>query len=244
MLHAAGLRQPIRPVTQVRVTLLRLAAATLTATGSGTAVAQARLHASATDSPTLLPRPGWDGRQTIEVSCCCFCYPVHTGVCTQGGHLQVLVLVLLGQYLVDRWLLDLCLDIVAPTTTAQELAVELFCQTGASSCTCSLHLSCHHFGWTCSLHLSRGERCAVKLPLLAAIVWGKLRKWHPLRSGFFSFRTAQGWGLRLALLCLLVPLGELPLYHLRVRWSASGVVWWVRRLLSDRICAGPSDACR
>ena len=58
---------------------------------------------------------------------------------------------------------------------------------------------------------------AVKLPLLAAIVWGKLRKWHPRRSGFFSFRIDRAWALRLAALCLLVPVIELPLYHLRVR---------------------------
>ena len=56
----------------------------------------------------------------------------------------------------------------------------------------------------------------MKLPLLATIVWGKLRKWHPLTSGFFSFRTSQRWAICVAVLCILVPLVELPLYHLRV----------------------------
>ena len=44
--------------------------------------------------------------------------------------MQVLVLIALVQYLVDRWLFDILLDVVGPNiSTVQELAVGLFCQT-------------------------------------------------------------------------------------------------------------------
>ena len=52
--------------------------------------------------------------------------------------MQVLILILLGSYLVDKWLLEICFDIVGDrVTAAQELAIELFCGLGKTQASCT-----------------------------------------------------------------------------------------------------------
>ena len=63
--------------------------------------------------------------------------------------MQVLVLILLGSYLVDKWLLEICFDVLGErVTAAQELTIELLCGLGeplehAASQTPSLSYATH-----------------------------------------------------------------------------------------------------
>ena len=54
--------------------------------------------------------------------------------------------------------------------------------------------------------------------MLALVVWGKLRGSKPLEAGFFAFRANKWLALQLAAVCLAIPLLEVPVYSMRVRF--------------------------
>lgn len=66
--------------------------------------------------------------------------------------------------------------------------------------------------WPCYADISS----AVKLPLGAVIIGGKLRTWQPLSTGFFRVRLSGAQALWLLLLCALIPVVEPLVFYLRV----------------------------
>ena len=80
----------------------------------------------------------------------------------QPGHIkrdsmQVVVLILLGSYLVDKWLLEICFDVVGErATAAQELAIELLCGLGEPLSNAGLPCAYKYLSLPLSLSFYRG----------------------------------------------------------------------------------------